>query len=80
MIADILAFAVTHTFITGIVVGGCGFGGALGVIGWTLGYEAAMRTATGWMRPKSDEVHGDMPNLPPARERRSISTTPGRSS
>ena len=72
MIADIITFAILHQFVTGVAIGGCLFGGALGIIGWSLGYEAAMRKVGGWMRPKIDEAHGDVPTLPPDRERRFI--------
>jgi hypothetical protein len=78
MIADIITFAIAHQFVAGLAIGGMGFGGALGIIGWTLGYESAMRTVNGWMSPKIDEAHGDVPNLPPCRERRPFPTTPGR--
>ncbi len=78
MIADLITFAIVHQFVAGLAIGGMGFGGALGVIGWSLGYESAMRRVGGWMRPV-DEAHGDVPNLPPVRERRAFPTT-GRSS
>jgi hypothetical protein len=78
MIADIITFAVAHQFVAGLAIGGCGFGGAIGIIGWSLGYDHAMRKVGSWMRPKVDEAHGDMPTLPPIRERRPIATTPGR--
>jgi hypothetical protein len=77
--ADIIAFALTHPFISGLAIGGCCFGGSFGIIGWTLGYEAPMRKVAAWIRPKADEAHGEVPNLPPVRERRFIPTTPGRS-
>lgn len=73
MIADIIAFGAVHPFVSGLFIGGCGFGGALGVIGWSLGHEAAMRTVKGWMRERS-ETNGDLPTLPPVRERRFIPT------
>jgi len=78
--SEIIAFGIAHPFLSGLFVGGCGFGGGLGIIGWTLGYETAMRKVGGWMRerPKVDEPHGDVPTLPPVRERRFIPTT-GRS-
>lgn len=58
--ADIITFALTHPFIAGVAIGGAGFGGSLGILGWCLGYEAATRKFTSWMRPKLDEAHGDM--------------------
>jgi len=70
--------ATEHPFILGFLAGGGLVGGALGVIGWCLGYEAAMRKVAGWMRPKPEEAHGGVPMLPPVRERRVIPTTPGR--
>jgi hypothetical protein len=78
MIADIITFAIEHQFVVGLVIGSMGFGGTLGVIGWCLGHDTAMRKIEGWMRPKIYELHGDVPNLPPARDRRAIPTTPGR--
>lgn len=84
MIAGIIAFGAVQPFVAGLFVGGCGFGGALGVMGWCFGYEAAMRKARSWMRPARImselhiEVRGDMPTLPPIRDRRPIATTPGR--
>ena len=73
MIADLITFAIAHPFFSGMIVGGMAFGGALGGIGWCLGYEAAMRKVNGWMREKT-EAHGDVPNLPPDRPRRWIPT------
>lgn len=70
MIADIIAFALANQFVTGLTIGAMGFGGALGIIGWSLGYDAALRRACTWMHPKIDEAHGDVPNLPPVRDRR----------
>ncbi len=77
MIADLITFAIVHQFLAGLAIGGMGFGGALGVIGWSLGRDHAMREACSWIRER-DEVHGDVPTLPPVRERRFISTV-GRS-
>lgn len=72
MIADIIASAIAHPFVTGLLIGGMAFGGPLGVLGWLLGYEAAMRKTSNWMREKLEalDVHGDVPMLPPARDRR----------
>lgn len=70
MIANFILFAAAHQFVTGLIIGAISFGGALGTIGWCLGYEAAMRKVGSWMRTKKEEVHGDMPNLPPVRDRR----------
>jgi hypothetical protein len=80
MMAGIIDFATLNPFIVGVAAGGGLFGGALGIIGWCLGYEAAMRKVGGWMRSKQkpDEAHGDVPELPPVRERRFIPTV-GRS-
>jgi hypothetical protein len=79
MIADLIAFALCHPFAYGLAIGAIGFGGGLGMAGWFLGHDHAMRKVGGWMRAKPDEAHGDMPNLPPVRERRFIPTV-GRSS
>lgn len=72
MIADLIAFSIAHPFLLGILIGGCLVGGPLGIIGWCIGYEQAMRKVGDWMRPvpKLDPIHGEVPNLPPARERR----------
>lgn len=69
MIADIIATAIAHPFITGMIAGGCAFGGPLGIIGWCIGYDHAMRKVGEWMRPvpKLEPIHGDVPNLPPQR-------------
>jgi hypothetical protein len=56
-----------HPFILGILTGGGLLGGALGIIGWCLGHDAAMRKVMGWMHPPKDEAHGDVPELPPQR-------------
>lgn len=79
MMADLIAFAIVHPFLSGLVIGGTGFGGGLGLAGWALGHDHAMRKVGTWMRPKLDEALGDVPTLPPCRERRFSSTTPGRS-
>jgi hypothetical protein len=75
MIADIITFGITHPFIAGMFVGGCAFGVPLGIIGWCVGHDAAMHKINGWMFPPKDEAHGDVPKLPPVRERRFIPTT-----
>lgn len=62
MISEILNSTPLQTFIAGFAIGGMCFGGTLGVLGWCIGYEAAMRTVTGWMRKPGD--------LPPSRDRR----------
>lgn len=72
MIGDLVIFTIQHPVYTGMILGACGFGGPIGIIGWCLGYESAMRKTAAWMRPraKADDAHGDVPTLPPARERR----------
>lgn len=79
MIADIIADCLTHArpFIAGVVIGGALFGGSLGIIGWCLGYDHAMRKVGEWMRPKNrdPEHYGEMPTvpaLPPERPRRFV--------
>lgn len=64
-----IRFAFEHQFLAGMIVGGMCFGGPLGIIGWTFGYESAMRKWKDWMQPKvaSPSV---IPDLPPNRERR----------
>lgn len=66
MIPDIIAFTLEHPIFTGAWIGAGLAGGPLGVLGWLLGYEAAMRKASGWMREKRSDVS----TLPPVRERR----------
>lgn len=80
MIPDIIAFTDLHPFLAGLAIGAFGFGGALGVIGWSLGYEAAMRKVGSWMRepPKLDETHGDLPTLPYEIDADNIDLTWGR--
>ena len=80
MITDIIVFGIEHSFVLGMFTGGCLFGSAFGIIGWTLGNDHAMRKVGDWIRPKNrdPEAFGDMPTLPPIRERRHITTTPGR--
>jgi hypothetical protein len=53
-------------FIIGLGVGGCLLGSALGIVGWILGYNAALRRVTGWMRPQVDEAYGDVPSIDPS--------------
>ena len=67
---------MNNPFLLGILLG-VGFGGPLGIIGWCLGHDHAMRKVSGWMKPKREDVNGDVPNLPPLRERRAFPTTPG---
>jgi hypothetical protein len=68
----------SNPFLAGVVVGAIGLGVPLSIVTWTDGYVSAMRSVSSWLRPEQGEVHGDVPNLPPARERRYIATTPGR--
>lgn len=70
MISQILNSTPLQAFISGFAIGGMCFGGMLGIIGWFIGHDHAMRKVGGWMRSKKGEVHGDVPNLPPVRERR----------
>ncbi len=77
MIPDLIASAISHPLLVGLAIGGMGFGGPLGIIGWSLGYEAAMRKATSWMRERT-EVDGDMPTLPHAIAPNNIDQTWGR--
>jgi hypothetical protein len=81
MITAAIVAGIEHPFMSGLVIGGCLFGGALGILGWLMGYEAAMRKVKGWIKahPRiADEAHGDIPTLPPTRDRRHVATTPGR--
>lgn len=74
MIADIIIIAFEHPFVTGMITGGCAIGAPLAIIGWCIGHDTAMRKVGEWMRPPKDDAHGDVPNLPPVRERRFIPT------
>jgi hypothetical protein len=81
MIAAAIVFGIEHPFVCGLVIGGCLFGGAFGILGWLMGYEAAMRKVTSWVvrnPPKAGQPNCDVPTLPPHRSRRHIVTTPGR--
>jgi hypothetical protein len=79
MIADIIAFSTLHPFVAGLAIGGCGFGGLLGIIGWGIGHEHAMRNVAGWMRrPKVDEAHSDVPSQSYRIEPDNIDLTWGR--
>lgn len=64
-------FFLDHPTILGICIGGGLIGGPLGIIGWCVGYDHAMRQVGRWMQPKKrDDAIGDMPTLPPSRDRR----------
>jgi len=76
--SQIMAFALEHQFFAGLITGAICLGSYIGAIGWSCGYATAMRRSSLWMQPQNDEAHGDVPNLPPMRERRYIPTT-GRS-
>lgn len=66
-----ITFLLDHPIIFGICIGAGAIGGPLGIIGWCVGYDHAMRQIGRWMRPpKREEAHGDVPNLPPHRDRR----------
>jgi len=79
-LADFLGTPAYVPFAYGMLVG-LGFGGVLGAIGWYLGYDYAMRSVGEWIKPRNRdrECFGDMPTLPPQRDRRHFPTTPGRS-
>lgn len=78
MIADILASAIGHPFLSGFLIGGAGFGGSLGIVGFCLGYDHALRKFRSWLKPKVDQMPVEVPSLPPLRDRRAFPTTPGR--
>lgn len=81
MIVDsIIAFCVENRFGVGLIIGAAGFGIPMFVIGWGHGHDGAMRKIGEWLRPKNrdPETYGDVPTLPPVRDRRPIATTPGR--
>lgn len=73
---DAVHLLAGSAFLTGLTLGACIFGSGLGIVGWCIGRSSAMSEVNSWIR--KDEVHGDVPNLPPVRERRPIATTPGR--
>ena len=64
-----------NPLLLGIIIGAGMFGGPLGIIGWCLGHDSAMRKAGTWLKPE----HKLEPELPPQRDRRHFPTTPGRS-
>jgi hypothetical protein len=68
IVAFILSFYIETPVAAGIITGAVMFGVPFYAIGWFHGGDAAMRRANAWIR--KDEVHGDVPNLPPVRERR----------
>jgi hypothetical protein len=70
---DLITFAISHPFLAGFTIGGLGFGGSLGVIGWCLGHDHAMEKLGSWLRPKI-EAPGEISKLPPVRERRFSAT------
>lgn len=77
MMEEIIAFGASRSFALGLFIGACCGGGAFGIIGWCVGYDRAMTKVGEWMRPKNrDADHfGDMPTLPPARDRRFLGDT-----
>lgn len=78
MIANIIAFSIENRFGVGVIIGAVGFGAPLFVMGWCKGHDGAMGRISSMLRPKIDEAHGDVPTLPPVRDRRFIPTV-GRS-
>jgi hypothetical protein len=70
LIAFILSFYIETPVFAGILTGAIFFGAPIFAIGWSLGHDAAMRKVGAWMRPKAEDAHGDVPMLPPVRERR----------
>lgn len=69
MITFILSFYIETPVFAGILTGAIFFGVPVYAIGWFHGGEAQMRKVGDWMRAK-DEVYGDVPELPPIRDRR----------
>jgi hypothetical protein len=78
MLSTIIAWAINHQFATGLLIGGCLVGGILGIAGWFLGYESALRSINSCIRRRAESDFGEIPNLPPVRDRRHFPTTPGR--
>jgi hypothetical protein len=70
MITFILSFYIETPVFAGILTGAAMFGVPVYAIGWFHGGEAQMRKVDAWLHPKKDEVHGDVPTLPPVRDRR----------
>lgn len=69
LIAFILSFYIETPVVAGIITGAIVFGIPLYAVGWFHGGEAAARRVNAWIR-HDDEAPGDVPNLPPARERK----------
>jgi len=68
----VIGFFLDHPVILGICIGGGLIGGPLGIIGWCVGYDHAMRQVGQWLQPKKrEEAIGDVPTLPASYGRRS---------
>jgi hypothetical protein len=74
MLANFISFGIENRFGVGVIIGAVGFGAPLFVIGWCKGHDGAMGKISSMPRPKLDETHGDVPELPPDRPRRFIPT------
>lgn len=56
--------SATDSLILGFWLGGALVGGVLGLIGWGLGYNSALRKVASRMRRQHvDEPDGDVPNI-----------------
>jgi len=74
----VIEFFANHPIILGTCIGGGMIGGPLGIIGWCVGYDHAMRQVGRWVNPpKREEAMGDVPLvpshlIPPRRDRRQV--------
>lgn len=69
MIDFLLSFYIETPVLAGFITGGMLCGGVGAIVGWSFGFDAC-RYRTDRILRRDDGIYGDVPNLPPIRERR----------
>jgi hypothetical protein len=63
MLADLVLLAISHPFVSGVLVGAVGISAPAATIGWCSGHNHCVRAM--WRQLDAEnQAHGDVPNVP----------------